>query len=186
MIYCAPPKYLTARSAKLRHLVPTECLKTLFLSLVQSKISYTLEVSGVAKECHLKRLQVLQNRMLKILQFKTLRYSTKNLHKSNGILKVKDLYEAKILNFMHKVHHIPGKLPSAFHNYFETNEGKYKYERRQRKNYKLYRTRKHWGDQTIKNKGGRLGNNLPANIKQINNVKIFSDKVKNLKLLQHQ
>ena len=52
--------------------------------------------------------------------------------------------------------------------------------------YKLYRTRKHWGDQMIKNKGGRHSNNLPANIKQINNVKIFSDQVKNLKLLQYQ
>ena len=85
------------------------------------------------QECHLKRLQVLQDRMLKILQFKTLRYSTNNLHKSYGILKAKDLYEAKILNFMHKVHHNPGKLLSAFHNYFETNEGRYKYETRQRK-----------------------------------------------------
>ena len=100
--------------AKLRHLVPVECLKALFLSLVQSKISYALEVYGVAKECHLKRLQVLQNRMLKILQFKNYRCSTNILHKCYGILKVKDLYEAKILNFMHKVHHNPEKLPMHF------------------------------------------------------------------------
>ena len=172
--------------AKLRHLVPVECLKALFLSLVQSKISYALEVYGVAKECHLKRLQVLQNRMLKILQFKNYRCSTNILHKCYGILKIKDLYEAKILNFMHKVHHNPEKLPNAFHNYFETNEDKYKYETRQRKNYKLCRARKHWGDQTLKNKGARLWNNLPDNIKHINNVKVFSDEIKNLKLLQYQ
>ena len=171
---------------KLRHLVPAECLKTLFLSLVQSKISYALEVYGVAKECHLKRLQVLQNRMLKILQFKNYRYSTNILHKCCGILKVKDLYEAKILNFMHKVHHNPEKLPNAFHNYFETNESKYKYETRQRKDYKLCRTRKHWGDQMLKNKGARLWNNLPDNIKHINNLKIFSDEIKNLKILKYQ
>ena len=42
------------------------------------------------------------------------------------------------------------------------------------------------GDQTIENKGGRIWNNLQANIKHINNVKIFSDEIKNLKLLQYQ
>ena len=172
--------------AKLRHLVPVECLKALFLSLVQSKISYALEVYGVAKESHLKRLQVLQNRMLKILQFKNYRYSTNILHKSYGILKVNDLYKAKILKFMHKVYHNSEKLPTAFENYFETNEGKHKYETRQRKNYKLCRTRKHWGDQMLKNKGARLWNSLPENIKHINSVKIFSDKIKNLNLLQYQ
>ena len=136
---------------------------------------------GVAKECHLKRIQITQHRMLKILQFKNYRYSTNILHKCYGILKVKDLYESKILNFMHKVHHNPEKLPNAFHNYFETNEGKYKYETRQRKDYKLCRTRKHWGDQMLKNKGARLWNNLPDNITHINNVKIFSDEIKILK-----
>ena len=87
---------------------------------------------------------------------------------------------------MHKVYHNSEKLPTAFENYFETNEGKHKYETRQRKNYKLCRTRKHWGDQMLKNKGARLWNSLPENIKHINNVKIFSDKIKNLNLLQYQ
>ena len=46
---------------------------------------------------------------------------------------------------MHKVYHNSEKLPTAFQNYFETNEDKYKYETRQRKDYKVCRTSKHWG-----------------------------------------
>ena len=87
---------------------------------------------------------------------------------------------------MHKVYHNSEKLPTAFQNYFETNEDKYKYETRQRKDYKLCRTYKHWGDQMLKNKGARLWNSLPENIKHINNAKIFSAKIKNLNLLRYQ
>ena len=99
--------------AKLRHLVPAKCLKALFLSWVQSKISYALEVYGVSKECHLKWLKILQIECLKSYSSQiidTLQTSCKN---ANGILKVKDLYEPKILNFMHKVHYNPEKLPKC-------------------------------------------------------------------------
>ena len=53
------------------------------------------------------------------------------------------------------------------------------------KDYKLCRARKYWGDQMLKTKVQDSGT-TSDNIKHINNVKIFSDEIKNLKILKYQ
>ena len=47
------------------------------------------------------------------------KYSTNAIHKECNILKLIDLYEFKILKFMHNLHYNKGKLPSVFEGYFE-------------------------------------------------------------------
>ena len=71
----------TSMFSKLRHYLPKTCLTTLYDALVLSKISYAFEVYGCAATKSLKELQVLQNRILRILHFKDDRYPTNELHK---------------------------------------------------------------------------------------------------------
>ena len=109
----------TSMFSKLRHYLPKTCLTTLYDALVLSKISYAFEVYGCALIKSLKELQVLQNRILRILHFQDHRYPTYELHKETNCLKVSDLYEFKISKFMHHVHHNKGQLPAIFQNYFQ-------------------------------------------------------------------
>ena len=168
----------TSMFSKLRHYVPKPCLMSLYDSLVLSKISYAFEAFGIASQNKLKDLQVLQNRILRILQFKDRKYSTNAIHKECNILKLIDLYEFKILKFMHNVHYNKGKLPSVFKGYFEKNEGSHTYPTRQSKDYKIFRVNKTWGDKMIRNKGARLWNELPSPIKDISNPYTFAKKLK--------
>ena len=168
----------TSMFSKLRHFIPKPCLMSLYDSLVLSKISYAFEVYGLTSQKYIKDLQVLQNRILRILHFKDNRYSTNAIHKESNILKLTDLYEFKIIKFMHNVHYNNAKLPSVFREYYKTNENNHKYITRQSKDYKLFRVNKTWGDKMIRNKGARLWNELPTLIKCTSNSYTFAKKLK--------
>ena len=47
------------------------------------------------------KLQILQNKLLKLLTKKDRRYSTNKLHIDLNILKVKHIYEMSVLTFVH-------------------------------------------------------------------------------------
>ena len=164
--------------AKLRHFVPKQCLLTLYDSLVTSKIGYGLEAYGTTETKKLNELQVLQNRILKIIHFKDRKYPTNHLHKELNIVKVHDLYRIKILKIMHQVHFNIETLPEVFKNYFKTNENSHKYETRQKSDYKIVRSNKKWRNCTIQNVGARMWNNLPPAFKSISKQKNFSKKLK--------
>ena len=131
----------TSMFCKLRYYVPKACLTTLYNALVLSKIAYAYEVYGCAAANSIKELQVLQNRILRILLFKDYRFSTNALHKETNFLRLTDFYEFKILKFMRHVHD-NDKLPTVFQNYFLTNENLYEYDTRQRKHYQIRMAKK--------------------------------------------
>ena len=172
--------------AKLRHFIPKDCLIILFDSLVSSKINYGLEIYGSAANKYLKELQILQNRILKIINFKDHMFSTNLLHKELKILKTADLHEINILKLMHHVQYNRDKLPDVFQNYFTTNEGLHKYTTRQTMDYRIYKSSKTWGDKTFRNKGARLWNNLPKSIKNITKIKKFTASLKEFKIAKYK
>ena len=169
----------TSMFSKFSHYLPKTCLTTLYDALVLSKISYAFEVYGCALIKSLKELQVLQNRILRILHFKDHRYPNNELHKETNCLKLDDLYELKLLKFMHHVHHNKGQLPAIFQNYFSTNDALHRYETRQSKHYQVHKAKKKWGNRMIRNKGARLWNALPLSLRSIHKQKIFANKLKN-------
>ena len=79
-----------------------------------SKIKYAIPIYGVTKQDNISKIQVLQNKLLKILTFKNYRYSTNQLHNEFGILKVNDIINQEILTFVHE--YINNKLPSDLIN----------------------------------------------------------------------
>ena len=83
-------------------------------SLVYSKISYGIELFGVASASTLKSLQVLQNRILTITTFSQWRYPTNKLHSNLGVLKVDDIQVLKTCTFVYK--YVNSKLPQIFYN----------------------------------------------------------------------
>ena len=86
---------------EVRHLLPRNCLQSLYNAFILSRIDYAIEIYGDASKKLLKRTQVHQNRILKILQYRNICTSTNAIHRDFGVLKISDQYELKILRLMH-------------------------------------------------------------------------------------
>ena len=76
-------------------------IKTLYYALVYSRIKYGISVYGQACDSKLKRIQTLQNRLLKVLSGKNYRFSTDMLHTEFEILKIKDIVKQEVITFVH-------------------------------------------------------------------------------------
>ena len=81
-----------------------------------SKIKYASSVYGLSSSENINKIQILQNKLLKVLTFKKYRYSTNQLHNDFDILKIDDIINQEILAFVHG--YINNKLPSVFDDYF--------------------------------------------------------------------
>ena len=102
----------------IRRYLAKEHIKTLYYTLIYSRIKYGLAVYGLAGSTKLNRIQFLQNQLLKVLSCKKFRFSTDKLHNEFDLLKVQDMVNQEILTFVHN--YLSNSLPSAFNNYYET------------------------------------------------------------------
>ena len=99
----------------IRKHVPNQCKKQLYYAYVHSKIVYGIEVYGNTKIGLINKLQVLQNKALKILYRKDWYTSTNELHKELKLLKVVDMYNLSVLKFVHRCK--MNNIPDVFRDY---------------------------------------------------------------------
>ena len=102
----------------IRRYLSRENMKTLYYTLVYSRIKYGLSVYGQAGKTKLHKIQVLQNKLMKVLSSKKFRYSTDMLHNEFEILKVEVMLKQEVVTFVFD--YFNDSLPSVFDNYFET------------------------------------------------------------------
>ena len=89
-----------------------EQVKTIYYALIYSRIKYGISVFGTACKNKLSKIQILQNKLLKVLLAKRYRYSTNSLHNELNILKVTDIARLNSLTFVHNF--FQDKLPQMF------------------------------------------------------------------------
>ena len=99
---------------RVKNLLPSRVLKTLYFSLIESYINYGIIAWG--NSVHINRLFKLQKRAIRVISNKPYNSHTEPLFKSQGILKTHDLYKLKVLLFMHdyKNHNLPTSFESVF------------------------------------------------------------------------
>ena len=102
----------------LRNYLSIDNIKCIYYAMVYSRIKYGIEVWGMTSGTNMGQVQILQNRLLKVLLRKPYRYSTDKLHYELNILKVHDIFKQEIASFMHLFR--KGKLPEVFMQYFRT------------------------------------------------------------------
>ena len=101
----------------------------LFNGYIYSKIQYGIEVYGKACATNLKKVQVQQNRSLKILYNKDYMTHTKTLHRELKTLLVENIYKLSIAKFVYKYE--KGMLPKIFDNFFIKNNKMHSHGTRQ-------------------------------------------------------
>ena len=146
--------------------------RTIYYTMMYSKIKYAIYTYGVTKQDNINKIQVLQNKLLKVLTFRNYRYSTNKLHNDFDILKVNDIINQEILTFVHE--YINNRLPSIFDEYFTHRFTIDTYITSERKIWFITpRFYTDTGGDAIKVKGAQLWNGLKLDIKPNISNKFF-------------
>ena len=105
---------------KIKYFVPKKHKLAIYNAYVLTKICYGIEIYGPLSETLSNRLQIVPNKLLKILFNMSLFHSTNQLHNELNILKVKDVYKSRVLQFVFQcLNHI---LLCMYNNYFQKRE----------------------------------------------------------------
>ena len=161
----------------IRHFLTKDNIKTIYYTLIYSRIKYGIVLFGQAGTLKLKRIQILQNRLLKVLTKNDYRFSTNELHNSLDLLKVDDIAEQEVVTFVHN--YFSNRLPPVFNDYFSTLASQH--GRNTRNGSKLLKIIGHETDiaaSSTKILGAKLWNKLENSLKIIQNVKSFRTKFK--------
>ena len=103
----------------IKNWLPKKLKLQIYYAYIHSKIKYGITLYGTACKAFLNKIQVLQNRTIKIL-FNLDHYTpTKYLLKCSKLLSVKDLYQLTIAQFVHR--NMVKTLPTLFKDYFQTS-----------------------------------------------------------------
>ena len=152
-------------------------IKTIYYTLIYSRIRYGLILYGAASPVALKPIQILQNQLLKVLTGKKYRYSTNQLHNELELIKVKDMCKQDILSFVFN-HHL-GKLPPIFDDYYSSFATIHELNTRNRNtNFHIPLYYSSFGSSSLKVTGCILWNDIDNEIKAVQSIKCFRKKLK--------
>ena len=110
--------YVARIPSIIRHYVHKQTLMQLHSSFPYPYLKCGIISWGSACETSSENIQVLQNNIIRIMNFKFVEDKTKTCtpFKSMKILKVKDIFELQIAEFMYS--YCRSMLPENFYNYF--------------------------------------------------------------------
>ena len=149
---------------KIKHFVPKKHKLTIYNAYVLSKICYGIEIYGSLSETLNNRLQIVSNKLLKILFKLSPFHSTNQLHKELDILKVKDVYKSRVLNFVFLcLNHTPLCM---FNNYFQKRQNLHDRNLRDKKNLHVPVGYSAMALSTTKINGAKIWNELSLEIKK--------------------
>ena len=107
--------------SKLRHFAPRSVCLDVYYALFYSHLNYCCNVWGLTTEENLKKLEVLQNKCLRLLTFSDLRSHANPLYTELNILKVRDVIKLNQLKLTYEFHKklLPDDISKLF-NYCNT------------------------------------------------------------------
>ena len=171
------------------HYVSKVTLLKLYYSFVYPYLKYGIIAWGNSRKTLLQKVQVAQNKILRIINFKCLKDRVKmsTLYKDMKILQVKDIFEIEVAKSMHSFHH--GNLPCIFDSYYTSVATQHNHNTRSiaNKNYYLQRMHSQSGQSALNYVGVTIWNKIPLhssciqNTYSLSNSKIFSSvNIKNI------
>lgn len=156
---------------KLKHILPTSALYTLYCSLIMPYMNYGILAWGNACSVYINRLFKVQKRALRIISNSHYRSSTNPLLIKFDVLSVKDMYNLELGTFMFKFNN--NLLPNTFDDLFTKQSDIHVIDTRHKDQFRLPLTKKVFCEKSIRFTGIRLWNGIDSTIKESLNVKHF-------------
>ena len=166
-------RQLTSIFYKVRKKVPRKLLRNLYYALAYSSIQYAIEVYANTKNSYLAPLQVINNRVLRILQHKPIRTNVSELYLNYNTLSITQLHEFKLGSFLFKYYYYPNLLPDSFKGYFKLNLHVHTHATRNSSNIFLTRFKTSYGKRRLHYRAALIWNNLPMNLKIFQSLNSF-------------
>ena len=88
---------------KIRDFVPCNVLKTIYITLIQSHLSYGISVWGAANYTNLKNVIILQKRAIRLVNNSNYLDHTDPIFQSLNLLKIQDLHKVRCLKYIYSV-----------------------------------------------------------------------------------
>ena len=121
--------------AKIRHYVSEGTLRSIYFGIFSSLLTYGSQIFGQIANKHLRRLEILQNKALRLIKFANYRASANPLYKESKILKIAD--HVKLQNFLLVLDDVKGQLPTALSNTFKSVQNVHRYNTRGAAQFKM-------------------------------------------------
>ena len=160
----------------IRNLLTKQLKKQIYYSLVHSRILYGIEVYGACNSTLLKKVQTIQNKLLKVLFNLPFRTDTNKMHAELKLLKVKDIYNVSVLKFTYESVNKCSII--QFQNYFHHHNSLHTHNTRNDNNLYTHRVRTKYGESTLKYTGTQLWNSLARDIQQSKSIFVFKRSLK--------
>ena len=156
----------------------------IYNSLFESRLRYAILGWGTASEQQISKLRVLQNRIVRFINFSPFRTSMAPLFSNLKILPFDKILFLQKNVFMHNLHY--KNLPFALSTYCNKPTHKYSTRYAASSNYVLPCAKTNRGQRSIKYTGPKAWAEVPDTIKEIAFRKPFSKKFKeHLLLISH-
>ena len=121
--------------SKIRHYVSKATLRSIYFGIFSSLLTYGSQVWGQFSNVNIRRLQKIQNKAIRIINFATYREPVTPLYYKSNILKLTD--HVKIQNIIYVLNSLKGDLPLALKDSFKTAAEVYTYTTRSASQYKI-------------------------------------------------
>ena len=125
----------TGMLAKTRHYVSENTLRSIYFGIFSSLLTYGAQIWGQFTNKHVCRLQKLQNKAIRIINFVDFREAVDPLYYKSKILKLTD--HVKLQNFLFVHNSLNNNLPLPLQNTFKVAADNYVYNTRASEQHKI-------------------------------------------------
>jgi hypothetical protein len=159
---------------KIRHLFNMNTLRTIYMALVQSHLTYCVEVWGATYSSTLLSLFITQKKIIRVITGSDYLAHTEPLFKLLNILKFEDLYKYRVAILTYKLLHNYVDIPGIQITYLS-----HKYETKSNTANFLSRPKKktNYGCFAFESKAPIIWNSIPSNIRSCNSLASFKKKL---------
>ena len=126
---------------------------------------YAIEIYANNYLTRLHDLEILNNRLLRIVQSKTWNASTKQLYIDFNTLPIHNLFKLQIISHAHALVNHSVNLPQIFHNDFLSNRQIHTHSTRSATDFHRMATNSSFGDRLSMNICAKFWNSLPSYLK---------------------
>ena len=159
---------------KLRYYVPLKYLRLIYHSFIYSNLQYLASVWSTACDNNLNPLRVLQNKAIKHIYNLPYLEPTNNLYKPKQLMDIDLIYKYKVCCYIFSVTH---KQKHSNINLI-TNNNIYNHNTRQTNHLSLANIKSNYGKKSVYFQGIKVYNNLPEDLKNIQFLSKFKDRLK--------
>ena len=162
---------------KMRHIMLFTCLKNLYFALVYPHILYGVELYANTCKTYLQKLNVLNNKLLRLMQKASIYTHVLQLYITFNTLPIERLFKRQLLLFVRKCMHFKELIPPIYLNYFTLNLQVHNHDTRTRNDLHLCRFNTNFGKRCLNFQASILWKLLPIDLKLKSSDVFFNNSI---------